>query len=264
MNRIVLVIVAATLVMSCRKEKPAADTSAARDFSLSEELFNDLLKVAHDVSEGTEGIRDYETLCIDQLVFDFESTPMTALIDFGEDDCVAQDGKVRKGKILITYTGRYRDEGTVIVITPDNYRVNGYLVQGTKTVTNLGLNASGNPHFSIDVNGVITAPANAYQMNWSSQRIRTWTAGFNTLPIWDDQYEITGSGNGTNRSGLPYTVQINTPLVVRINCSWIVSGTLTLSPQGLPDRLINFGNGACNPGFTVTVEGQSYSIAGGN
>jgi len=264
MKQIAALFLLALLAVSCRKERPAADTSATRDHSLGEELYNDLLRVVHDLSEGTTGVRDYETPCLDAVTIDLESSPMSILADFGEDDCVGVDGKMRKGKILITYTGRYRDEGTVITITPDNYRVNGYLIEGVKTVTNLGLNGSGQPHFSIDVAGTITSPGNAYTLMWNSQRIRTWIAGSTTLTIWDDEYHITGSGNGTNRNGLPYTTQILTPLHVKLLCPWIVSGTAWLTPQGLPDRIINFGNGACNAGFTVTVEGQTYAIAGGN
>ncbi len=252
-------------LVSCRKEKEeAVDNTVARDNSTSEVYFNDLLKVVDDVANSTEGIRGDGLGCIDELTVDTESSPMTMMIDFGSDNCVGSDGRIRKGKIYVTFTGRYRDEGTVITITPDNYSVNGYLIEGQKVVTNLGPDENGHLHFSVNVNGTLTAPGGAYTTQWSAQRVRTWLEGSETYTIWDDVYEITGSGSGTNRFGAAYTILIVSPLRIEIGCPWIVSGGIRISPQQAAVRTLNFGSGDCNEGFTVEVNGNSYAINGGN
>ena len=117
-------IIAATLV-SCRKDrednKPMLDNKMTVDNGTSENLFNDLFKVVDDVSDNTAGIKDLETTCIDTIIVDTLASPRTVLIDFGQDNCVSADGKIRKGQIQVTYTGRYREPGTVITITPLTY-----------------------------------------------------------------------------------------------------------------------------------------------
>jgi uncharacterized membrane protein len=191
---------------------------------------------------------------------DTTSNPKTVLIDFGTNECTGNDGRVRKGILHITYTGRYREAGTVITITPENYSVNGNLIEGQKTIENLGLNNNGQLHYSIAVSGTVTAPGNAWTISWTANRIRTWLEGQNTASVWDDVYEISGNGSGVNRNGVPYTTTITQALRAEIGCPWLVSGKVTIQPEDYATRFIDFGDGACDSGFTVTVNGQEYQL----
>jgi hypothetical protein len=261
----ILTLTLAVLISGCRRDRTDnSDNSTSSDNNNAENLYSDLYKIVHDVSSNTNGIRDYSIGCIDTVIVDTTANPRTVLVDFGTDDCVGDDGKVRKGQLLITYTGRYRTPGTVITVTPSNYTVNGFLLQGTKTITNMGNNTSGQPYFNISVTGTITAPNNAYSLSYTSTRVRTWTQGYDTATIWDDVYSISGTASGTNRQGEPYTAAITSPLIAKVGCAWIVSGIVEIVPQGRPTRTINFGNGDCNAGFTVTVNSQVYTYLGGN
>jgi len=264
MKRSLLVFFTLAILASCKKDVTPVDNTVARDNSNAESLFTDILKVLHDVAEGTEGIREYEIGCINEVIVDLESTPMTVMVDFGTDECIGMDGRVRNGKLHMTFTGQYRDEGTVITVTPENYKVNGFLIEGVKTITNMGLNGNDQPYFIVSVNGSVIAPGNAYTLDLTAQRTRTWVEGFETIQVWDDIYEITGSGSGTNRFGTPYTTQILTPLRVTLSCPWIISGSSKIVPEGIAERVINFGSGDCNAGFTVTVDGTEFEIGGGN
>ncbi|MCC6599511.1 MAG: hypothetical protein IT223_02435 [Crocinitomicaceae bacterium] len=267
MKRIALILLPSALVLlfSCKKDKEKVfDNTSTRDNAIAENIFSDVFKVVDEVSSETDGIRGDGIGCIDNIVVDTASWPRTVLIDFGDDYCTGVDGRVRNGQLLISYTGRYRDEGTVITITPSGYTVDGYLVQGTKVITNLGLNSNGQIHYSVHVEGSVTAPGNAYDITTISDRIRTWIGGSSTLSIWDDVYEVTGTASGTNRFDEPYHLVITQPLRIEIGCQWIVSGKLTLTPDDGTPRFINFGSGQCNQGFTVTINGNEYPINGGN
>ncbi len=263
---ILIVFVLATLG-ACRKDKEKVfDNSFARDNNEAENLFSDLYKVVDDVSGQTDGIREDGIGCIDTIIVDTVSVPRSITIDFGTDDCVGEDGRIRNGIIFVTYTGRYRDEGTVITVTPQNYTVNSYAVNGTKVITNMGMNDIEQPYFSIEVDGSITAPGNAWTTTWNSSRTRTWVEGYdeNSNTIWDDVYEITGGAEGVNRFGNPYSIGITNALRVEIGCPWIVSGVLTITPQEADTRTVNFGSGDCNNGFTVTVNGETEEFNGGD
>jgi hypothetical protein len=261
---LLFLFVAAATFSACRKEDAEPDNTAAQDSNTAENIFSDMYAVVDDVSENTAGIRDLNTPCIDTVMVDTTISPRVVIIDFGTDECSGADGKVRKGRILVTYTGRYRDEGTIITITPQNYTVDGFLVVGTKTIVNEGLNTDGRPYFSIVATATITAPNAAYVTTWNSTRTRTWMEGFNTPTPLDDVYQITGLATGTNRNGISYAMQITEPLVAKVACPWLVKGVVNVNPANGTTRTMNFGNGDCNAGFTVTVNGTTYSFAGGN
>jgi hypothetical protein len=258
---IILFIAIATLAASCRKERrDTLGSPISTDNNTAENMFSDMFKVVNDISSETEGIREDLIGCIDTILVDTLSNPKTILIDFGDDDCAGYDGRTRTGKLYITYSGRYREAGTIITITPDNYSVNGYLLQGQKTIENLGLNASGQLHYAITVSGTVTAPDNSWTISYEANRVRTWIEGQNTLMLWDDVYEINGNGSGINRNGVAYTSSITYPLRAQVGCNWIVSGRITVEPEGYATRYINFGLGECDSGFTVTVNGNVYQL----
>ena len=82
----------------------------------------------------------------------------TIIVDFGDgypDDCLSY-GKERRGKVIITYTGKYRDSLSVITTTFDQYYVNNNWIQGERIVTNNGRNSNGNVTFTIDISTSIT------------------------------------------------------------------------------------------------------------
>jgi hypothetical protein len=265
-TRLLLGLVSIVLIVfsaSCRRDRNTNDNSAV-DNSNAENLFSDMFKVVDDVSSQQEGIREDNIGCIDTIIVDTTAWPRTVLIDFGSDNCLGEDGRIRNGQIIVTYTGRYRDEGTIITVTPNNYTINGYELSGTKIITNLGTNDEGFLHYSIAVDGQIAAPANAWQSSWESTRVRTWVEGSSTLTPWDDAYEITGSASGINRNGDAYTMAITSPLRAEIGCPWLVSGVVNIVPEENDARVVDFGSGDCNNGFTVTVGNEVYTFGSGD
>lgn len=244
---------------SCRKEddKRDRDYSAATDQSRAEDVFTDMLAVV-DQAVKDNGLRD---LCNPSVTFDTSATPRTITIDFGDVNCTAANGRLRRGRILVSYTGRYRDPGTVITITPQDYYVNNNQVTGAKTVTNMGLNDNDQPWFTVSVDGAITAADGSWTATHQAQRARTWIQGYDTPALLDDVYLITGTGSGVNRNGVAYTSEITQALRVELGCSWrLVSGTVTITPAGGLPRTIDYGNGACDGNFTVTVGGQTFTV----
>ena len=73
-------------------------------------------------------------------------------------------------------------------------------------------------------------------------------------------YLITGAGSGVNRNSVPYTVSITNALRVEMDCPFITQGTVQITPTGRPARIIDYGSGACDGTFTVTVNGQTFTV----
>ena len=194
------------------------------------------------------------------ITLDTTSTTRSITIDWGTANCDCNDGKQRRGKIITTFTGKYRDSGTVITHTPVDYYVNDNKISGTKTVTNMGTNSNGQPFFNIAINGSVTM-SDGDVFTYSSNRVRTWVAGYNTLLTFiDDEYDITGSTTASSTNGNGYTANITSPLNIKVGCGYIRKGTVEITPTGKPVRVIDYGTGTCDASFTITVNGHTYTV----
>lgn len=263
LSGIFFLILVIAVLSSCKKRRESyRDTSA--DNALAESLFNDINNQVDDAvkSNPQANGRVAGGYCpvITITPADTTTFPKTITIDFGSG-CVGYGGRTKAGKIICTLTGRYRSPGTTINVTLDNYSVNGNKVEGSKTITNSGRNASGNLVYTIEVaNAKIISEEGT--ITWNSSRQREWIAGENTpYPNFsDDVYLITGNANGTNRHGDKFTVEITKALRVELNCKNIVSGTIKLKPEKLPERELDYGDGTCDDIATLKIRNKTYTI----
>ena len=199
------------------------DTEMSKDNSMAEFSYNDAMNIADEASNVNSGdnLGNYKTASNCATVTkDTTTNPRTITVDFGASNCLCNDGRYRRGKVLVTYTGKYRDAGSVHTIGFDNYFVNDNQILGSKTVTNMGLNASNQSYFNIVVNGKIIKANTTDSIMWSSNRTRTWIQGEATQTWTDDIYEITGNGSGQNKNG-SFTMSIIQPLVRDLSCKWL-------------------------------------------
>lgn len=187
----------------------------------------------------------------------------TILIDFGTTNCTGNDGRDRRGKILVTYTGAYREVGTVITITPDNYFVNDNQIEGSKVIKNLG-DTDGDTflEYQVTVNGTVTLADNGGTITFAADKYREWVAGEATEDRSDDEYNVWGTASGSHTDGKAYTAVVDeaTPLHRIVGCRHWVSGILNLTPTGKPTRSIDFGDGTCDDKAVVTVNGRTINI----
>lgn len=253
---------------SCKKWKLNRDTTTSEDQAIAESITNDIFDNVDDAAKqnddvvGKAGIQSSFSTCAVITVDTTAGTlfPVTITIDFG-DSCVGNDGKTRSGMIVAVVTGHYRDAGTTITITPDNYSVNGYAITGQKVVTNMGQNADNHTVFHIVITDVVITTPDGETIEWESTRDREWVEGESTyLNIWDDVYHITGGGSGINREGRPFEVEITYRLRKEIGCYWLVSGTLEIRPEDLNTVTVDFGDGTCDDVATVEIGNNTYTI----
>lgn len=257
-----------SMFSSCKKEDtdPDADTNYAQEDALAEGIFNDVTTIADEAYDlGTNNLKSGNgdraiigpcaTISLDTLGF-----PFTLTIDFGEENCLCNDGRYRRGKIMVNFTGPYRQPGTVITTGFDSFYVNEHQVDGTKVVTNMGLDEDDHPHFQIEVIAIIHKPNNWGTLSWNASTTRIWVEGFNTFFVWDDVYEITGEADGIRPNGNTWEREIINPLRVQLNCRWITSGTMELRPEGGLVAVLDFGEGNCDNIATVLINGNTYTI----
>jgi len=188
-------------------------------------------------------------------------------IDFGTSYTNACfDGKIRRGKLIVKYTGKYRDDNTVIQIKTENYYVNNFRVEGRRTVTNTGNHVYSVVDAGLVGTGYTTLTTIDNKITtWKSTRTRTWTEGISTPTVLsDDEYLISGVADGTSSAGDVYSMTISS-VTVKLLCysAYLympVSGLVSItSPNG--SRSVNYGNGSCDRNVQYThTNGNTYDI----
>ncbi len=261
---------------ACKKEKAEVfsdnDTSSSIENAVVEAAYNDVANIADQAYSGiistyrASGDEGALSACA-TVSFDTLSTAKIFTVDFGTVNCLGGDGNYRRGKIIIAFTGAYRDSGSSHSITFDGYYVNDNNIGGTKTVTNLGRNVAGYLTYSVSINGTITWDSQTFAgggtSTYTANRTREWIVGEYTSNNWfDDVYLISGTSSGTTRTGSSYTANTVSPLKKYINFRYITDGTLAFTPSGKYTRYINFGysNGAKDNLAQVTIAGYTFVV----
>ena len=255
----------AFILNGCKRENLDDNMNAAEDQALTEVTVSDVQSIADEAATGS--MTSYKTGSSDGILsmcatitHDTLSDPRVLTIDFGTVNCLCNDGRNRRGKIIVTYTGHYRDPGHVHTFSFDNYFVNDNQLLGSKTVTNNGYNTDNNLTFSIEVDGSIIRANGAGTITFTSSRIREWIEGESTQQWSDDVYLVTGTASGTNSEGGSFTAQTTTALRRSVACHQFVSGAAEVTPANRPVRYIDFGDGTCDNEATVTVNGHVHTI----
>jgi hypothetical protein len=187
-------------------------------------------------------------------------TPRTLTIDFGSTNCLCSnwDGKNRRGKLIATWSGRYRDAGTIITHRSENYYVDNNKLVWNHTATNNGPGSNGNYTFTIKAENCSYETTDG-TISWNSTRTREWTQGYSTLSPSDDVYVITGSASGKNRQGDDFSITIDEGLKKIVGCKWLVSGKMTLTSDS-KERKLDYGDGSCDNKAILTYNNKDYQI----
>lgn len=264
-----LLLITAWAITSCNKTNDD-ETSSTLNRQMANEVFaEEAFDEASEISDqafysslpGFKGgdndnprLAPCATITLDTTVM-----PRVLTIDFGPENCLCNDGKYRRGKIIATFNGRWRRPGTVVTHTFQNFFVNNNQIQGTNVMTNQGF-VNGHMTFSHVNDGSITFAQNGESLTWHSEKIHTWIEGLQT-PRWrDDVFLISGSSSVTHSNGRTVNRLIIQPLRREMNCRYFVSGTVQITPSNARQRLLDFGDGTCDNQATITIGDQVIVI----
>jgi len=185
-------------------------------------------------------------------------------IDFGEENCLCNDGRNRRGKILINHYGYYWGEGEAeIIYTFDNYFVDDNQLLGTRNVYRY-TNEEQHRVSEVLADGSVILAEDAGTISWHRERVREVVEGSETYHKYDDVIEVTGSSNATLADGTEITSEITSPLIrdFASGCyRYFVSGTRVIT-IGEEEIIIDFGDGTCDnlAEFTRNGETHTYEI----
>lgn len=274
MNKVIVSILAVALLVSCKKvqEEVEKDRIMAQDNHLAEDNADDISVISDEAYSNNElksrGGSGGSGIMGDSVKITRNNADSTITIDFGTGVESKRTGKIRKGKIIVKFTGGYWKTGAVITQSFDNYSVNDNKIEGSRSITNNGV-SNGIPSWSIQSNLTITK-TDGKKITWNSTRTRTMTKGYSTPFNWsDDEYEISGSANGITSAGDIYTLTIDKPLFIKLSfnggislCKYILDGKITYT-RGASTATLDYGTGgtaSCDNQYTLTYLGKSYLL----
>ena len=152
------------------------------------------------------------------------------IIDFGTVNCLCNDGKERRGKILMVKTGDYWEGEAQLNFTFQDYYVDDNQVLGTKQV-NAFINGDGNRESSIVDEGTMIRSDNGGTITWNADKQRIVVKGSKTSFKMDDVIEVTGISSGQLADGKTFSSHTETPLVRIHHMNWMggyVSGIVVI------------------------------------
>lgn len=259
---VLLSITAFSLLSSCNKI--ASGLGNDQDGALAENTYSDVYQISEEADNGslnsfkTSEASDIMSTC---ATITKDTIAKTITVNFGSTNCLCEDGKNRRGSVIINYTASYRDVGSVRTITFSDYYVNDNKIEGSKTVTNMGLNSDSHLYFNIHVDGRIIKADGSGTIVWTSDRVREWIEGESTTTRRDDLYHLTGSATGTTADGESFTANITAPLTIDLSCRYrITEGTIENTRGSRGTRTIDFGAGNCDDEAVVSVGSRTRTI----
>ena len=183
--------------------------------------------------------------------------PKTITADFGEGCAI--EGVSYKGKIIAVLSALPTMVGAKATLGFDKFSYSNIAVTGSAMYTNNGKNMSGNYTYSVTAD--LQRTGTPEQSYWLKGAVDAeFIKGASTTDIADDEFSITGAATLTDAAKTAYSVSITKPLIKKMSCNWISSGTIENKFGSQAVSTLDFGTGTCDDKGTFTRKGVSQEV----
>jgi hypothetical protein len=270
----VLSVITAVTLNSCQKEsiRPKVVNSStkakgeANTAEITALFVNDINNMIFSMKKNQKGFVPGgvdSNGCV-TIVTDTIDKPNSITYNYGSN-CIGSDGKVRSGVVVISYAvPDIKVVNNVITGTMQNYTINGTLVNGTISMTNIGTNGSGNLVLLQSAAMSKLAPQQINSDSLTANFAYEWISGESSSPASNWQFSITGGWTSSYTSGQTDSLVITTPLIKNAKnpgCNFTITGkqyTVTTTPMGLQYSYYDYSNpGSCSGQVAVTTNGTT-------
>ncbi len=257
------------IIFSCN-DTDKAPTPESRnivfDLALTEEYAEDLTVIFDEAAiYGKLVTKDNyfpsDSAVIVKKYYDsIQKTDTLIVVDFGIKGVMSKDEKTRSGKIKISMPRGYNFAGAIQTFSFENFKINGTLVYGKKTIKYNGVNSSNYKEWTI-VNDISYAKADGTLMNLKGEQRRTWTNVSNQ--VWTQRiYKYEGVFEQFIRNNITYNFDVKTALQINIGCRHFQSGILSFKKDN-KIYLINYAKTlitGCDNFADIQYDGTTETI----
>jgi hypothetical protein len=181
--------------------------------------------------------------------------------DWSELGCTGSDNVKRKGKIIVTYTGKMDVPGNIAVNSFYGFFDNEDRLDGFQEIKSKTADPSNNfPVYDVYSNIEIKYPDKIIVSSYKSSLTRTLIEGAGTPLKQDDVWKVTGTISGNTIDDVEFTAVISKPLIKKSSCNWFDSGTIIITPKSGSQCTIDFGTGTCDNKATITKDGKTIEV----
>jgi len=189
--------------------------------------------------------------------------PKVITINYGEGCTVVfnDDTRTRKGQIIITITDRWYKPGAQHIVTFQDFYINDIKIEGTRTITNMGLNDKMHLELGIKLEQGKVIFSDTAWMTREAEHVREWIYH---LYSPNDTVMVTGTASGINVKGETYERLITEPLVI-VHCPdyhwrWvIVDGTIQIMNSVRGTSTIEYSGSGCEGTIVVSKDGDHHN-----
>lgn len=183
------------------------------------------------------------------------SYPRTITIDFG-DGCKSENGKEKKGKIIMTISDDLREPGATRTVRFENFAVHERAISGKMVLTNQGQNKEG--QWTFNRSGQMTITGAKGQTERKVEGTLVWLEGFGDGNCENNVLSISGTTTVKGWRG-QLTRTITQPLIRDFSCKHFTAGQITIEGKR-GTGIIDFGDGSCDNVATLTKDGETREI----
>jgi len=195
----------------------------------------------------------------------WEEETQTLTIDFGEG-CVGPRGRIRSGKIVITYNSELGDQLAELTITFEDYFVNKKGIDGTIELRDVYLNDDGFLVYTNRITDLTIYFPKGDSIVYNGVRTREH------LDADRQRIKLTGWLSGVSSKGRSFEEEITKPVIIDWSCRDAgflarVEGTIEItriSGYGERTRTIDYGDGTCDNTITITIDNKTYEVTPGD
>lgn len=272
-----IVALVVLILTSCNEDKIGIDTTLEDqesvqldnddDFYLedSDDFASALLESETTSSGGKVAEETDSRLACAEITRTGTEESGTIVIDFGEG-CTGPRGHVRKGKIVIEFSGRRNEPGSFWSMEYVDYSIDEISIEGLRTANNISEPGSGVLIFKVDMeNGVITWPNG----NVAKRRVHHVREHHRNDSNLLDRLIVYGTAEGNHRNGRGFFIEILEPLVYTRECReqgiYMPVAGVKLIKHGNREITVDYGDGECDKIVVITNKnGKSWRHEVGN
>jgi hypothetical protein len=268
----VMIAVGVLTAWSCKKDDDKTVTkeeaiAVAKNDVISDAVYDNIYNESEDVMSNLEknkypsnskksaALSGTRNITVTKSAGDSATFPKEIVVIYS--DYISNSGVKISGTVRITQSDKIRKANAVRTITLDGFKVNdSILVEGKKTITNLGL-VNGKPSIKIELtNGKITYNNGNY-ITRNFTRTITWNDGFLTpFNIWDDVYTITTTGDGSSKSGYGFSAKTTEALEYKVGEFCIKKGKLEINVEN-KTVYVDYNRTDCLSKIKLIIEGST-------